>query len=102
MKFETKCECLAHNMECGPDCGCAGSGACLNRSVTERRTLQLGPDVREIDSWGIDCYTRRNIHDGAPLLLPLGFARMLQQVQVWHEMRGPARGHHEVYPRGSC
>ena len=42
------------------------AAACLNRAVTERRTLQLGPDVREIDSWGIDCYTRRNIHDGAP------------------------------------
>lgn len=24
----------------------------------------LGKDVREIDSWGFDCYTRRNIHDG--------------------------------------
>ena len=65
MKFETRCDCLARNMECGPGCGCARSGACLNRAVTERRTLQLGADVREIDSWGFDCYTRRNIHDGA-------------------------------------
>lgn len=68
MKFETQCDCLARNMECGPDCGCADSGACLNRAVTERRTLQLGADVHEIDSWGFDCYTRRNIHDGAATL----------------------------------
>lgn len=42
------------------------AGTCLNRAVSGRHTLQLGVDVREIDSWGIDCYTRRNIHDGAP------------------------------------
>ena len=40
------------------------AGRCLNRAVTRRDTLRLGDDVREIDSWGIDCYTRRNIQDG--------------------------------------
>ena len=68
VKFETQCDCLARNMECGPECGCTDGGACLNRAVTERRTLQLGADVHEIDSWGFDCYTRRNIHDGAAIL----------------------------------
>jgi hypothetical protein len=69
VKFETQCDCLARNMECGPACGCAAAaGACLNRAVTERRPLRLGADVREIDSWGFDCYTRRNVHDGGAAL----------------------------------
>ncbi len=29
-----------------------------------RQVLQLGQDVQEIDSWGLDCYTRKNIQDG--------------------------------------
>jgi len=63
-KFHTQCGCLGRNMECGPDCGCAGSGQCLNRAVQERRPLQLGKDLHEVNAWGIDCYTRRNIRDG--------------------------------------
>ena len=51
-------------MECGPDCGCAGSGQCVNRAVQERHPLQLGNDILEVNAWGIDCYTRRNIRDG--------------------------------------
>ena len=51
-------------MECGPDCGCARSGLCVNRAVQERRPLQLGRDIQEVNAWGIDCYTRRNIRDG--------------------------------------
>ncbi len=62
--FETECNCLRRNMECGPDCGCAGSGLCVNRAVQERRPLQLGRDIQEVNAWGIDCYTRRNIRDG--------------------------------------
>lgn len=62
--FETHCDCLRRNMECGPDCGCAGSGMCVNRAVQERRPLQLGRDIQEVNAWGIDCYTRRNIRDG--------------------------------------
>ena len=29
-----------------------------------RQVLQLEQDVQEIDSWGLDCYTRKNIQDG--------------------------------------
>eukprot|EP00884_Botryococcus_braunii_P008482 jgi/Botrbrau1/17635/Bobra.0166s0066.1 len=61
--FETNCSCLSKNMECGDTCGCAASGACLNRAVTDRRALRPGVDVQEINSWGMDCYTRRNIQD---------------------------------------
>lgn len=61
--FKTQCECLALNMECGPACGCASGSSCLNRGVTNRQPLRLGKDVKEVDSWGMDCYTRRNIID---------------------------------------
>ncbi len=37
---------------------------CLNRAVSARNTLQLGTDAEEVDSWGMDCYVRRNILDG--------------------------------------
>lgn len=37
----------------------------LLQAVSERRPLRLGDDVLEVDSWGIDCYTRRNIQDAA-------------------------------------
>ncbi|KAK9830947.1 hypothetical protein WJX81_000882 [Elliptochloris bilobata] len=61
--FQTECTCLARNLECGERCGCAAGGRCLNRAVSGRRALALGADVVEINSWGFDCYTRRNIHD---------------------------------------
>jgi hypothetical protein len=51
-------------MECGPACGCASTDRCLNRAVTERHALKVGQDVKEVNSWGMDCYTRRNIQDG--------------------------------------
>jgi hypothetical protein len=63
-EFQTECECLARNLECSTECGCSGSTKCLNRAVTERRTLVLGKDILEINSWGFDSYTRRNIFDG--------------------------------------
>ncbi|GAB4817034.1 hypothetical protein N2152v2_004080 [Parachlorella kessleri] len=61
--FDTACPCLSHNTECDAHCGCQGADNCLNRAVSQRRTLELGVDVKEINSWGIDCYTRRNIRD---------------------------------------
>lgn len=61
--FDTKCECLQRNTECDANCACEGD-QCLNRSVGQRRPLRLGEDVAEIDSWGFDCYTRRNFFDG--------------------------------------
>lgn len=57
-------------MECGPACGCASGSSCLNRGVTNRQPLRLGKDVKEVDSWGMDCYTRRNIIDGSPTHQP--------------------------------
>lgn len=69
--FQTDCPCLARNTECDAACTCVppGSGAaaaegCANRAASMRQVLQLGQDVQEIDSWGLDCYTRKNIYDG--------------------------------------
>lgn len=63
--FTTECGCLRANTECGAECGCQGTGRCLNRSVSDRRPLRLGSDVVEISAWGYDCYTRTNLADGA-------------------------------------
>ena len=60
--FQTKCTCLARNTECDSSCSCKETD-CLNRAVTKRHTVRLGDDVEEINSWGMDCYTRRNIQD---------------------------------------
>ena len=71
--FQTNCPCLAQNTECDGACSCAPPGSeggaaegCANRAASMRGVLQLGQDVQEIDSWGLDCYTRKNIHDGRP------------------------------------
>ncbi|CAL8467814.1 g7352 [Coccomyxa elongata] len=85
-RFQTGCDCLARNLECGPDCGCAGTAKCLNRAVTERRTLVLGRDVLEINSWGFDCYTRRNIHDA---VLESGAFGEHQPVTLQEALRQP-------------
>jgi hypothetical protein len=61
--FATACACLARNTECDAACGCAAGGGCLNRAVTRREAVRLGADVEEIHSWGMDCYTRKNIQD---------------------------------------
>jgi hypothetical protein len=63
--FITQCTCLSRNTECDETCGCAkkGAPACLNRAVTTRQTVKIDEDVEEINSWGMDCYTRRNIQD---------------------------------------
>ncbi|KAL4445829.1 hypothetical protein ABPG77_009028 [Micractinium sp. CCAP 211/92] len=61
--FDTRCSCLARNTECDAHCACHGSSDCLNRAVSARNTLQLGTDAEEVDSWGMDCYVRRNILD---------------------------------------
>lgn len=61
--FDTQCQCLQRNAECDANCAC-DSARCLNRSVGQRRPLRLGEDVGEINSWGFDCYTRRNFADG--------------------------------------
>lgn len=65
--FVTACSCLSRNTECDDTCGCSAKEgealACLNRAVTRRDTVKIGEDVEEINSWGMDCYTRRNIQD---------------------------------------
>lgn len=63
--FITQCTCLSRNTECDETCGCSNEGpqACLNRAVTVRQTVKIDEDVEEINSWGTDCYTRRNIQD---------------------------------------
>ena len=64
--FVGACACLNSSRECGPACGCAQrGGACANTAVTQRRTLQLGVHVVESDVWGLDCYSRRNVHEAA-------------------------------------
>ena len=60
--FQTNCSCLSRNTECDDRCMCAET-ECLNRFVSKRQTVRLGEDVEEINSWGMDCYTRRNIQD---------------------------------------
>lgn len=67
LAFDSKCPCLARNTECDGTCTCRAS-ACLNRAVGGRVPCVLGEDVKEIDTWGMDCYTRRNIHEGVALL----------------------------------
>jgi len=62
--FTSLCSCLARNTECDERCACSAASGCLNRSVTARDTVKLGSDVQEVDSWGMDCYVRRNILDG--------------------------------------
>jgi len=61
-RFISNCSCLSKNMECGAQCACDES-TCLNRAVSQRNAVKLGIDVQEIDSWGMDCYTRKNIQD---------------------------------------
>lgn len=65
--FLTQCSCLASNTECDSFCSC-GENNCLNRAVSQRKAVRLGVDVEEINSWGMDCYTRKNIQDGEPLV----------------------------------
>lgn len=67
--FDTACSCLARNTECDAACGCDGTGQCLNRAITRREALVLGQDLAEINSWGMDCYTRKNIQDGELLVM---------------------------------
>jgi len=62
--FVSQCDCLSRNMECNDSCSCDPS-SCLNRAVSNRNAVRIGVDVDEIDSWGMDCYTRKNIHDAA-------------------------------------
>ena len=62
--FVSHCDCLSRNMECSDACACDPS-SCLNRAVSNRNAVRIGVDVEEIDSWGMDCYTRKNIHDAA-------------------------------------
>ena len=61
-RFLSSCGCLSKNMECDAHCACDES-SCLNRAVSLRKAVKVGVDVEEIDSWGMDCYTRKNIQD---------------------------------------
>lgn len=62
--FVTSCTCLKRNTECDGKCAC-NPAECLNRAVSQRNAVKVGVEVEEIDSWGMDCYTRKNIQDGA-------------------------------------
>lgn len=61
-RFISGCSCLSRNMECSEECACDAS-TCLNREVSRRNAVKIGLDVEEINSWGMDCYTRKNIQD---------------------------------------
>lgn len=50
---------------------CIGLRACskavevsIAEAVRKREALRMGRDVAEVDTWGVDLYTRRNIFDG--------------------------------------
>ncbi|KAG2481828.1 hypothetical protein HYH03_019206, partial [Edaphochlamys debaryana] len=55
---------LEHGRELGPE-ECKLREAELAAAVRSRRPLVLGREVVEVDAWGMDCYTRRNIFDAA-------------------------------------
>ncbi len=44
--------------------------------VAARQTLRAGTDVVEVDSWGMDCYSRKNIADA------------IMEAGVWEHLRG--------------
>ncbi|GIL69137.1 hypothetical protein Vretifemale_124 [Volvox reticuliferus] len=53
---------LEHGKELGLE-ECKHKEAELASAVRSRRVLVLGEHVKEVDCWGMDCYTRRNIFD---------------------------------------
>ncbi|GFR46120.1 hypothetical protein Agub_g7609 [Astrephomene gubernaculifera] len=53
---------LEHGKELGME-ECKQKEAQLAAAVRGRRALVLGEHVKEVDCWGMDCYTRRNIFD---------------------------------------
>ena len=85
LRFASDCPCLAASIECDQRCGCTPE-ACANRPVASGRMLTVGREVEEKDVWGIDCYTRRNVHDAimeaeSPLLanVPEGGRRSIAE-----------------------
>lgn len=64
-RFRGRCACLNAGLECSELCGCAAAatGGCLNSAAGRRRTLLVGVHVRERDVWGLDSFTRVNVHD---------------------------------------
>lgn len=50
----------------------------LVRAVSQRKILELGRDIIEAHTWGMDCYTRRNVHD---TLLEAEFGEDLSKVE---------------------
>lgn len=78
---------------------------CLNRAVSERNTLKLGTDAEEVDSWGMDCYVRRNILDGTFLWQPDNICRVnLLHVLYMPEPSStePRAQHHFSFNPASC
>lgn len=64
----------------------------LIQAVSERKTLELGRDITEADTWGIDCYTRKNVHDAIleadtfEGIVGLDRGEIEQKVAKWVEM----------------
>jgi len=54
-EFKGECPCRNGNVECSEECGCT---TCCNRPIQNRCALKMGVDVREQETFGIDCYTR--------------------------------------------
>lgn len=64
--WNSKCIDRKMNIECKPDaCGC-DQDLCKNQALRSRRYLELGKDVIEKYSWGIDLYTFRNLMNFLP------------------------------------
>ena len=51
----------------------------LAKAVGARNTCVLGRDAYEVDAWGIDMFTRKNIFDGASTFIPLSLAHPTSQ-----------------------
>lgn len=50
----------------------------LVQAVSNRKILELGKDIIEAHTWGMDCYTRRNVHDA---MLEAEFGEDLSKVE---------------------
>lgn len=102
-RFLTDCQCLSQNTECGNECGCFGKN-CLNSAIQQKAILKLGEDIVEQDSWGMDCYTRRNVLDGKlhiSLLITLLCLTLVKSLVQYRQVLHPFTFCHESPNRQS-
>lgn len=57
-KFKSSCPCAAANRACDEKCHSGAESCCCHNQLCETSSLQLDQDLKLVDSWGIDCYSR--------------------------------------------